>query len=95
MAKKDFTSDALTRIVRAYARRADEGDLQVLVDLHDLRELVDQAERDAVDRLRRGNYPKSWAQIGDALGTTRQAAQQRFKGTNGERKVGGQPAHLR
>ena len=37
---------------------------------------VEASVRDQVDELRRRGV--SWARIGDALGTTRQAAQQRF-----------------
>ena len=36
----------------------------------------------------------SWADIGEALGMTRQSAQGRFGG-EGARQPGGQPAHLR
>ena len=36
----------------------------------------------------------SWAEIGDALGITRQSAQGRFGG-EGARTTGGQPSHLR
>jgi hypothetical protein len=38
--------------------------------------------------LRSGGVPASWAQIGDELGTSRQAAQQRFGGKGHAAQVG-------
>lgn len=48
----------------------------------------------ATVREMRARHGWSWQQVGDALGITRQAAQQRFGG-EGIRRAGGQPAHMR
>jgi hypothetical protein len=67
------------RILRAYARRIATGDIEALADLTSLAYEVDTAMRDAVTGLRTFGY--SWAEIGSRLGITRQAAQQRWGGT--------------
>jgi hypothetical protein len=67
------------RIVRAYARRIADGDVEALADLTSLASEVDAAMRDAITGLRDFGY--SWAEIGARLGVTRQAAQQRWGGT--------------
>lgn len=64
------------RIVRAYARRVGDRDIEALTGLAALRDEVDQAIRDAVDNLH--GDPYSWTDIGRALGISRQAAQMRF-----------------
>jgi hypothetical protein len=63
------------RILRAYARRIAQGDVEALTLLVNLGTDVENATRDAVIGLR-GQY--SWAEIGSRLGVTRQAAQQRW-----------------
>lgn len=40
--------------------------------------LLDELTREAVDRARSGDAPLSWAEIGAALGVSKQAAQQRY-----------------
>jgi hypothetical protein len=67
------------RILRAYARRIAGGDIEALADLTSLANEVDTAMRDAITGLRDFGY--SWAEIGSRLGVTRQAAQQRWGGT--------------
>jgi hypothetical protein len=64
------------RVIRAYARRVADRDIEALTGLAALRDEVDAAMREAVTGLH-GN-PYSWADIGRALGITRQAAQARF-----------------
>lgn len=64
------------RIVRAHGRRvagADPEDLPALADLH---RAVDDALREAVRGQRDAGF--SWADIARGLGTSKQAAQQRF-----------------
>ncbi len=64
------------RILRAYARRVADGDVEALTTLTGLASDVDAAIGQAVTGLRRYGY--SWAEIGARLGVTRQAAQQRW-----------------
>jgi hypothetical protein len=66
------------RIVRAYARRVAQGDIEALTDMTTLAADVEAAIRVAVIGLR--NYGYSWADIALRLGVTRQAAQQRWGG---------------
>ena len=64
------------RILRAYARRIAEGDIDSLALMTSLAADIDQAIAQAVTGLRQFGY--SWAEIGSRLGITRQAAQQRW-----------------
>jgi len=64
------------RILRAYARRIAGGDIEALTHITNLGTDVENAIRDAVIGLRGFGY--SWAEIGNRLGVTRQAAQQRW-----------------
>jgi hypothetical protein len=66
------------RIIRAHGRRVATGDVEALRDLVALSSAIDTAITDAVVGLRGFGY--SWAEIGDRLGITRQAAQQRWGG---------------
>jgi hypothetical protein len=50
--------------------------IAALVAARDLRTLIGTTEYDAVDWARRAGW--TWAQIGEAMGTSKQAAQQRF-----------------
>ncbi len=69
--------DAFTRrILRAYAARVADGDIEALRSMASLTQEVDAVVTLAVLGLRRFHY--SWEAIGDALGTSRQAAQQRY-----------------
>jgi len=68
------------RIIRAYARRVATGDVEALRDMVGLSGQLDDAISEAVIGLRGHGY--SWAEIGDRLGITRQAAQQRWGGDN-------------
>lgn len=64
------------RIIRAYARRVGDGDVEALAELVRLRVDLDRAIGDAVVGLKRFGY--SWAEIADRLGITKQGAQQRW-----------------
>ena len=64
------------RILRAYARRVADGDVEALTLMLGLSAEIDTAISQAVSGLRACGY--SWAEIGSRLGITRQAAQQRW-----------------
>ena len=64
------------RILRAYARRVADGDVEALALMLGLSAEIDTAIGQAVTGLRAFGY--SWAEIGSRLGVTRQAAQQRW-----------------
>lgn len=64
------------RIVKAYARRVGDGDVEALPELLALSSEIDVAISASVAGLRATGY--SWGEIAARLGTTRQAAQQRF-----------------
>ncbi|MFG2110166.1 hypothetical protein [Micromonospora chersina] len=66
------------RIIRAHGRRVATGDVEALRDLVALSTNLDQAIGEAVIGLRAFGY--SWAEIGQRLGISRQAAQQRWGG---------------
>lgn len=66
------------RIVAALGKRVASGDVEALRDLLALVHEVDQAATVAVAGLRETGY--SWAEIANRIGTTRQAAQQRWGG---------------
>ena len=68
------------RILRAYARRIADGDVEALTLMTDLADEIDTAISQAVTGLRAFGY--SWAEIGSRLGVTRQAAQQRWGRTS-------------
>jgi hypothetical protein len=67
------------RVLRAYARRVADGDVEALTLMLGLSAEIDTAISQAVTGLRAFGY--SWAEIGSRLGVTRQAAQQRWGGT--------------
>ena len=65
----------LRRILRAYARRVGDGDVEALVLMTSLADEIDTAIAEAVKGLR--GYGYSSAETGARLGITRQAVQQR------------------
>jgi hypothetical protein len=71
----DFARFAV-RVIRAHGRRIGEGDVEGLADLLALAQELDAATQVAVDGLRERGY--SWSEIASRLGTSRQAAQQRW-----------------
>src|SRR5690349_4210600 len=64
------------RVLRAYARRVAQGDVEALTLMLGLSAEIDTAIAQAVQGLRGSGY--SWAEIGTRLGITRQAAWQRW-----------------
>ena len=64
------------RVLRAYARRVADGDVEALTLMLGLSADIDDAIAQAVTGLKESGY--SWAEIGSRLGITRQAAQQRW-----------------
>jgi hypothetical protein len=70
------------RILRACARRVAQGDIEGLVCLVGLGLELDEAITSAVRGLKAEPWSYSWAQVAAVLGTTRQAAQQRYGTTN-------------
>ncbi len=66
------------RILRAAACRVADGDIEGLSPLVALRSELDGAIADAVAGLRSAPWSYSWSEIARVLGTTRQAAQQRY-----------------
>lgn len=64
------------RVIRAHARRVGTGDIEGLAELRDLDRELDRAVHAAVTGLRGHGY--SWAEIARRLGTTRQAAHERW-----------------
>jgi hypothetical protein len=83
------------RLLRAWTRRAGAGDLDALASMAAHGDEVDAHLLDAIAMLRDEPHCYSWQEIGDALGISRQAAQQRFGKVGGARRVGGQPGRLR
>jgi hypothetical protein len=67
---------AAKRFIAAAGRRVAEADEPELAELVTLRESVEEAIRAGVDGMRGRGV--SWTVIGDALGTTKQAAYQRY-----------------
>jgi hypothetical protein len=65
-----------TRVIRGHARRIADGDIDGLADLLRLFRELEATTQQAVTGLRGFGY--SWADIAARLGTTRQAAQQRW-----------------
>jgi hypothetical protein len=66
------------RILRAYARRVADGDVEALASLTALSTEVDAVVRLAVAGLRHKPYSYSWDEIARRLGVSKQAAQQRY-----------------
>jgi hypothetical protein len=64
------------RVLRAYARRIASGDIDAIGELNGLSAELETVLGQAVLHLRQLGY--SWADIGQRLGVTRQAAQQRW-----------------
>jgi hypothetical protein len=71
----DYAAFAV-RIIRAHGRRIADGDIDSLPDLLQLAADLDTATQHAVNGLRAFGY--SWGEIASRLGTTRQAARQRW-----------------
>lgn len=70
---------AVRRLLTALVGRAADGELEALEALASLDATMSDYLGDAVRAYRR-NFTMSWDDIGKAVGTTRQAAFQRFHG---------------
>jgi hypothetical protein len=68
--------DTVDRLAEAVARSGSRSPLEALTAARDLSAAAGQALQQAVDRARAAGH--SWREIGNVLGTTRQAAFQRF-----------------
>jgi len=68
------------RTIRAYSRRVAQGDVDALPEMLAIMAEFDQAIRESVKALHDGKEtkPYSWAEIGQRVGLTRQACQQRW-----------------
>ena len=69
---------AARRMMRALVKRAGDGELEALEGLVALQADLDKALEAAVHGYRTGPAQASWAAVGEAVGASRQAAQQRF-----------------
>lgn len=67
----------LTRMLRAYGRRVGGSDVEDLREMFALQQEFSEAVQSAVTAQRAG-LGRSWADIAEASGTTRQAAQMRY-----------------
>lgn len=72
----ELTAATVRNAIRAYGLRVAGGRLDELPELAALAEFANEQLAHAVHRLNTQGY--SWAQIGDQLGVTRQAAHARF-----------------
>lgn len=66
------------RIIRAHGRRVADADEIDLAELVAIRDTLEEAIATAV-RGQRENHGRSWADVARGLGTTRQAAQMRYR----------------
>ena len=76
MVENDKFAAFARRIIRAYGKRVSEGDIEALQEFISLEKILHDSITDAVGQLREFGY--SWTDIGQRLGMTRQAAQQRW-----------------
>lgn len=70
--------DMVARVLRALIRRAEAGDLEALEQLQRLGREADAALVAAARAAHDGPAAYSWTELAYVLGTTRQAARQRF-----------------
>jgi hypothetical protein len=107
----DAYADFMRRAVRAFGKKAGEGDVAALPELLKIQAQLDEAIVDAVGSLISAPWNYSWQQVTDSINAdrlardekplTRQAVQQRYapklaaKGIRPGRKIGGQPTELR
>ena len=64
------------RMLKAYGARVGHADMEDLEQLVALRTDLDRITAEAIQQLRQTGY--SWADVGEVMGVTRQAAQQRW-----------------
>lgn len=84
------------RVIAGLATRVGDADVDALAEMVKLRADLDGAISAAVAGLRHDEAaPASWAELGEALGITRQAAQKRYGEVGGIRTAGGQRSEWR
>jgi hypothetical protein len=71
----------LGRMLTAYGRRVADADIEDLTEMFELRDQWESVVASAVAGQRE-RHGRSWADIGKAAGTTRQAAQMRWGKTD-------------
>lgn len=71
----------LGRMLTAYGRRVADADIEDLTEMFELRDQWESVVAAAVAG-QRAQHGRSWADIGKAAGTTRQAAQMRWGKTD-------------
>lgn len=67
----------LRRMIRAYGRRVADADEVDLAEMAELRQLLDEVIGDTIQEMR-AKHDRPWSYIARGLGTTKQAAQQRY-----------------
>ena len=71
------------RVIRALVRRAEAGDTEALEQLQMIEAVAQSATGEALTRMQAGSgpvsAPYSWAELGGALGMTRQSAHERSR----------------
>lgn len=71
------------RVIRALVRRAESGDTEALEQLQMIEALAQSATGEALTRMQAGSgsvsQPYSWAELGEAMGVTRQTAHERSR----------------
>ena len=69
------------RVIRALVRRAEAGDTEALEQLQMIEAVAQSATGEALTRMQAGSgqAPYSWAELGDAMGVTRQTAHERSR----------------
>lgn len=84
------------RVLKGMAGRVAEADLEALAQMVQLRDELEGSILEAIKGLRWDDQmPASWQDIGEACGTTRQAAQRRYGAVGGARRAGGQRSDWR
>jgi RecB family exonuclease len=73
---KDFGA-MLSRMIRAYGNRVKDADPEDLTAMVAMRDTLDEVIVSTIAHMR-SHQKFSWTAIGEAVGTTRQAAQQRY-----------------
>jgi hypothetical protein len=67
----------VSRMIKAYGRRVQDADVEDLADMFAMRAQLDDVITSTITTMR-AKHEFSWARIGEAAGTTRQAAQMRY-----------------
>lgn len=80
-------ADMMVRLVRRYGARVGAGDPVDLTRLLEVKAMFDDAVRTAVRGQREAGF--TWGEIGEALGTSKQAALMRFRSSSEPETVPG------